>query len=102
MILFPQLNSRAKHGNIDYGNILWEQNAGFRGPSSTRCGMFLQTNVCGTPSRPAGRLLSDLALRLRDCQPDSFTWKMRRPWRERGDPPTGSWLVYVLDTSNLA
>ena len=71
--MFPQLNSRAKHGNIDYGNILWEQNAGLQGLSSTRCGMFLQTNVCESSSKPTGRPLLELALRLLDCQPDSFT-----------------------------
>src|SRR5574337_188259 len=55
MILFPQLNSRARHGNIDYGNILWEQNVGPRGPSSTRRGMFLKRTFAGDlQGRPEG------------------------------------------------
>jgi hypothetical protein len=35
--------------------------------------MFLQTNVCESSSKPTGRPLLELALRLLDCQPDSFT-----------------------------
>jgi hypothetical protein len=73
MILFPQLKRRGMHGNIDSGNVLWEQNSGLQGLLSARRHRFPQTNVCESLQKPAGRPLSELALRLIDRQPDSFT-----------------------------
>jgi hypothetical protein len=35
--------------------------------------LFSITNVCESSSKPTGRPLLELALRLLDCQPDSFT-----------------------------
>ena len=81
--------------------MLWEQNSGLQGLSSVRLSMFPQTNVCESPSRPTERPLAELALRLLDRQPESFTTEDGAtvvPER----PAAASSMVCVLITSNVA
>lgn len=80
-----------------YGNRI----QGFGGLSSVRLSMFPQTNVCESYSRPTGRPLLELALRLLDCQPDSFTTEAAATVTPER-PAAGSSLVCVLASSKVA